>query len=96
MYRAKSRGKNTFQFYTADMNASAMARLKLEYSLHRALMKLADAYPDKTGQNTAISGAMNVQFTQVFVVHGEPKVAAAPEGKKTASVAAAHDTAGHE
>ncbi len=39
MYRAKSRGKNTFQFYTADMNASAMARLKLEYSLHRALMK---------------------------------------------------------
>ncbi|WP_374496727.1 EAL domain-containing protein [Vogesella indigofera] len=39
MYRAKNRGKNTFQFYTADMNASAMARLKLEYSLHRALIK---------------------------------------------------------
>ena len=39
MYRAKNRGKNTFQFYTADMNASAMARLKLEYSLHRALSK---------------------------------------------------------
>jgi hypothetical protein len=65
-------------------------------SLHRALAKLADAYPDKSGQNTAISGAMNVQFTQVFVVHGDAKVAAAPEAKKTASVAAAHDTAGHE
>ncbi|MFN4237980.1 MAG: EAL domain-containing protein [Vogesella sp.] len=39
MYRAKNRGKNTFQFYTADMNASAMARLRLEYSLHRGLMK---------------------------------------------------------
>ncbi|GHD81993.1 EAL domain-containing protein [Vogesella fluminis] len=39
MYRAKNRGKNTFQFYTADMNASAMARLKLEYSLHRALAR---------------------------------------------------------
>lgn len=37
MYRAKSRGKNAFQFYTSDMNASAMARLKLEYSLHRAI-----------------------------------------------------------
>ncbi|WP_312854490.1 putative bifunctional diguanylate cyclase/phosphodiesterase [Paludibacterium denitrificans] len=37
MYRAKERGKNTFQFYTADMNARAIERLKLEYSLHRAL-----------------------------------------------------------
>ncbi|MFC3533551.1 EAL domain-containing protein [Vogesella facilis] len=39
MYRAKNRGKNTFQFYTTDMNASAMARLKLEYGLHRALTR---------------------------------------------------------
>lgn len=39
MYRAKNRGKNIFQFYTADMNASAMARLKLEYGLHRALAR---------------------------------------------------------
>ncbi|OWY38793.1 diguanylate cyclase [Xenophilus sp. AP218F] len=37
MYRAKERGKNGFQFYTADMNARAIERLKLEYSLHRAL-----------------------------------------------------------
>ncbi|UTH74717.1 EAL domain-containing protein [Chromobacterium sp. IIBBL 290-4] len=37
MYRAKERGKNGFQFYTADMNARALERLKLEYSLHRAL-----------------------------------------------------------
>ena len=37
MYQAKERGKNNFQFYTADMNARAMERLKLEYSLHRAL-----------------------------------------------------------
>ena len=37
MYRAKERGKNTFQFYTADMNARALERLRLEYALHRAL-----------------------------------------------------------
>ncbi|NHR05971.1 EAL domain-containing protein [Chromobacterium haemolyticum] len=37
MYQAKERGKNNFQFYTSDMNARAMERLKLEYSLHRAL-----------------------------------------------------------
>ncbi|POZ62383.1 EAL domain-containing protein [Chromobacterium alticapitis] len=37
MYRAKQSGKNGFQFYTADMNARALERLKLEYSLHRAL-----------------------------------------------------------
>ena len=37
MYRAKERGKNNFQFFTADMNASTLARLRLESSLHRAL-----------------------------------------------------------
>ncbi|MCD4499546.1 EAL domain-containing protein [Chromobacterium vaccinii] len=37
MYRAKDGGKNGFQFYTPDMNARALERLKLEYSLHRAL-----------------------------------------------------------
>ncbi|MBI3145069.1 MAG: EAL domain-containing protein [Pseudogulbenkiania sp.] len=37
MYRAKERGKSNFQFYTSDMNASALERLRLEYSLHKAL-----------------------------------------------------------
>ncbi|BAK76145.1 diguanylate cyclase/phosphodiesterase with PAS sensor(s) [Pseudogulbenkiania sp. NH8B] len=37
MYRAKERGKSNFQFYTPDMNASALERLRLEYSLHKAL-----------------------------------------------------------
>jgi diguanylate cyclase (GGDEF)-like protein/PAS domain S-box-containing protein len=37
MFRAKERGRNTFQFYTADLNARATERLKLEYALHRAL-----------------------------------------------------------
>jgi hypothetical protein len=38
-------------------------------SLFRALHKLADAYPDKDGHNTAISGAMDMKFTQVFIEH---------------------------
>ena len=38
-------------------------------SLYKTLRRLADAYPDpETGENTAISTAMDVKFTQVFVV----------------------------
>lgn len=39
-------------------------------SLYRALHRLADGYPDEqTGQMTAISGALRVRFTQVFIEH---------------------------
>ncbi len=37
MYRAKQRGKNTFQFFTADMNVRAFEQMLLENSLRRAL-----------------------------------------------------------
>jgi hypothetical protein len=43
-------------------------------SLHRALRRLADGYPDpKTGKNTAISSAVELTLTQVFLVHPENK-----------------------
>ncbi len=46
-------------------------------SLYRAIRRLADGYPDpKTGQMTAISGAMSVKFVQVYVDHPPQQVAA--------------------
>jgi diguanylate cyclase (GGDEF)-like protein len=39
MYRAKAVGGDTYQFYTADMNARALERLMLESSLRRAVDK---------------------------------------------------------
>lgn len=37
MYRAKERGRNNYQFFTADMNARAFERLTMENSLRKAL-----------------------------------------------------------
>ncbi len=37
MYRAKSQGRNTFQFFTAEMNELANERLSMEQSLRRAV-----------------------------------------------------------
>jgi diguanylate cyclase (GGDEF)-like protein/PAS domain S-box-containing protein len=37
MYRAKQRGRNTFQFFTSDMNTLAFEQLLLENSLRRAI-----------------------------------------------------------
>ena len=38
-------------------------------TIYKALARLADGYPDQAGHNTAISGALRVRFTQVFVDH---------------------------
>ncbi len=37
MYRAKEAGRNTFRFYTADMNAQALRKLELEARLRHAV-----------------------------------------------------------
>lgn len=37
MYQAKQAGRNTYRFFTAQMNLEVLARLELENALHRAL-----------------------------------------------------------
>ena len=37
MYQAKDNGRNTYQFYTSDMNAQALERMLLQNDLRRAL-----------------------------------------------------------
>lgn len=51
---------------------------------HGALLKMADAYPNEAGEMTAISSALRVNLTQVFIVHPD---ADAPENKQQMSSA---------
>jgi hypothetical protein len=62
-------------------------------SVYRALRKAADGRPDpKTGENTALSSALDVTLTQVHIVHPDRPVAQADGATKTAE--AAKDRAG--
>ncbi len=54
-------------------------------SLWRALMRLADGHPDADGQNTSISAAMEVRFSQVFVVHPDAQPNPATQPKNIAA-----------
>jgi len=58
-------------------------------SLTRAMYRLADGYPDETGQNTAISSALSGEYVQVYIEHPPQAVAAddAAPPVKTAAVA---------
>lgn len=57
-------------------------------TLYRSLMKNADAYPDESGQNTAISTALDVKFVHVFVQHPDAQVAGVVSHGETQSAEA--------
>ena len=60
-------------------------------SMYRAFRRLADAYPDpETGVNTAISAAIDVKFTRVFILHSTQEVAS-KEGEPRNRVALVQD-----
>jgi len=43
-------------------------------SIYKVLRRLADGFPDpQTGQNTAISGYLNVKLVQAYVIQPEAK-----------------------
>lgn len=46
-------------------------------SMYQALRRLADAYPDEAGVNTAASSALDAKFTQVFIQHPQGEEAKA-------------------
>jgi hypothetical protein len=46
-------------------------------SLYKELHRVADAYPNDAGANTAISAAINAAFTQVFIRHPQGDAAKA-------------------
>lgn len=53
-------------------------------SLYKALRRLADAYPDAaTGENTAISTALDVRLVQVFIVDEDGAPPASERGART-------------
>lgn len=64
-------------------------------TLYRALMKNADSHPDKNGQNTAISTALDVKFVHVFVKHPDAQVAGVVGTSQTAEAKSA-DTRSRE
>ena len=58
-------------------------------SMYRAMARLADGYPDQTTRvNTAISSAVEVKFTQVFVVRQNALLMTPPSTRNAAPVVA--------
>ncbi len=68
-YYGLARGRSTHHLAYGSVSAPGV---------YQAIHKLADAYPDASGKNTAISMAWGTDLTQVFIQRRPQEVAAAP------------------
>ncbi len=74
MYRAKAHGRNTFEFFTAEMNELANERLSMEQSLHRAierqelLLHYQPRVNARTGKLVAVEALVRWQHPERGVV----------------------------
>ncbi|WP_027405112.1 EAL domain-containing protein [Aquaspirillum serpens] len=78
MYRAKEQGKNTFRFFTADMNTATLERMRLETSLHQAInnnemqVYYQPKYELRTGRMNGLEALLRWQHPELgFVSPGE-------------------------
>ncbi|MCC6912157.1 MAG: hypothetical protein IT566_00530 [Rhodospirillaceae bacterium] len=76
---------NLAQNWTTHYRSYGREPLPSEY---RAMIRNADAYPDASGRNTAISSGWEVKFKQVFIVHPPQAVASGTPATGGASVPA--------
>ena len=76
---------NLAQNWTTHHHSYGREPLPSEY---RSMIRNADAYPDASGRNTAISSGWEVKFKQVFIVHPPQAVASGAPAAGGASVPA--------
>lgn len=85
MYYAKAKGRNNYQFFTADMNAQAIQRLSVENSLRRALRQgeFELHYQPKidiaSGAMTGAEALIRLQDPELGIIYPSQFVAVAEE-----------------
>ena len=79
MYRAKEQGRNHYQFYTDDMNATAFERLMLESRLRKALEQRASSCCTTSRRSTSPTG--RVVGVEALLRWRHPDLGLGPAGR---------------
>ncbi len=91
-YHAKQQGRNTYQFYSSEINARSTERLKLENELRRALdnnellLYYQPRVATKTGRMTGIEALLRWQHARLGLVMPEVFVSLAEEAGLIGSI----------